>query len=68
VEQVKRLRARRDGAAVRTTLGALQDAARDPGTNLMPLLLDAARADATEGEMVETLQKVFGTYTESPAF
>jgi methylmalonyl-CoA mutase N-terminal domain/subunit len=34
----------------------------------MPHLLDATRVDATEGEIVETLQKVFGTYTESPAF
>ena len=34
----------------------------------MPLLLEAARAQATEGEMVQALQQVFGTYTESPAF
>jgi methylmalonyl-CoA mutase N-terminal domain/subunit len=34
----------------------------------MPLLLECARAEATEGEMVQTLQRVFGTYTESPAF
>jgi methylmalonyl-CoA mutase N-terminal domain/subunit len=34
----------------------------------MPLLLDCARAEATEGEMVQTLQKVFGTYREAPAF
>ena len=34
----------------------------------MPLLLDAARADVTEGEMVEALQSVFGTFTETPMF
>ena len=34
----------------------------------MPYLLDAARADVTEGEMVQALQQVFGTYTEAPAF
>ena len=34
----------------------------------MPYLLDAARADVTEGEMVQSLQKVFGTYAETPAF
>ena len=34
----------------------------------MPHLLDAARADATEGEIVQALQKVFGTYTETPVF
>ena len=53
---------------VEAALEALERAARDPHTNLMPLLLDAARAQATEGEMVQTLQKVFGTYTETPAF
>ena len=41
-------------------------AARDPGENLMPLLLEAARADVTEGEIVEALQTVFGSYTEAP--
>ena len=34
----------------------------------MPLLVEAARAEATEGEMIETLQRVFGTYSETPVF
>ena len=34
----------------------------------MPPLLEAARADATEGEIVESLQRVFGRYTEAPVF
>jgi methylmalonyl-CoA mutase N-terminal domain/subunit len=34
----------------------------------MPLLLDCARAHATEGEMVEALQAVWGAYTEAPVF
>jgi methylmalonyl-CoA mutase N-terminal domain/subunit len=36
--------------------------------NLMPLLLDAARAHATEGEIVDALQQVWGSYTETPVF
>ncbi len=68
VKRVKQLRERRDGARADAALRALERAAREPQENLMPLLLDAARAEATEGEMVQTLQKVFGTYTESPAF
>ena len=36
--------------------------------NLMPGLLDAARVHATEGEIVEALQEVFGSYTETPVF
>ena len=31
-------------------------------------ILDAARARATEGEMIAAMQEVFGTYTESPVF
>ena len=34
----------------------------------MPNLLDCARVHATEGEIVEALQTVFGTYTETPVF
>jgi methylmalonyl-CoA mutase N-terminal domain/subunit len=32
--------------------------------NLMPYILDAVRAYATEGEIMGTLTEVFGTYTE----
>ena len=58
----------RGSGRVDAALHALENAARDPNANLMPLLLDAARADATEGEMVQALQTVFGTYREAPAF
>ncbi len=34
----------------------------------MPLLVDAARAHATEGEIVAALQDVWGAYTETPVF
>jgi methylmalonyl-CoA mutase, N-terminal domain len=68
VERVRSMRAGRDGEAVRAALEELERAAREPGTNLMPLLVEAARAQATEGEMVQTLQAVFGTYAETPAF
>ena len=34
----------------------------------MPALLDAARAHATEGEIVTALQDVWGAYTETPVF
>ncbi|HEY1591423.1 MAG TPA: methylmalonyl-CoA mutase family protein [Solirubrobacteraceae bacterium] len=70
-EQVSRLQAmrdRRDSARAGDALERLERAAREPDENLMPYLLEAARAQATEGEMVEALQRVFGTYTESPAF
>jgi methylmalonyl-CoA mutase N-terminal domain/subunit len=71
VDQVRRVRAvreQRDPEAAQRTLDAVEQAARDPEENLMPYLIEAARARATEGEIVQALQKVFGTYTETPAF
>jgi methylmalonyl-CoA mutase, N-terminal domain len=68
VRRVQQIRRRRDPAPVAAALVAVETAARDPYENLMPHLLEAARADVTEGEMVQTLQKVFGTYAETPAF
>jgi methylmalonyl-CoA mutase N-terminal domain/subunit len=70
-KQIGRLqatRSRRDGAAVERTLTALKEQAARGDVNLMPGLLDAARVRATEGEIVEALQTVFGTYTELPIF
>jgi methylmalonyl-CoA mutase N-terminal domain/subunit len=60
--------AARDDAAAEGALAAVRDAAADPGRNLMPPLLDAARAHCSEGEIVGALQTVFGTYTETPVF
>ncbi|HEU4393458.1 MAG TPA: methylmalonyl-CoA mutase family protein [Solirubrobacterales bacterium] len=67
VERLQATRARRDGAAVERALADLEQAAAGEG-NLMPPIIAAARARATEGEMIAALQSVFGTYTESPVF
>jgi methylmalonyl-CoA mutase N-terminal domain/subunit len=66
--RVQAVRARRDAAAVERALAALRAAAARPDENLMPHLLDAARAHATEGEIVHALQDVFGSYAETPVF
>jgi methylmalonyl-CoA mutase N-terminal domain/subunit len=68
IERVKAVRARRDGLEVENSLVKLKLAAADPGRNLMPPLIECARAHCTEGEMVEALQEVFGTYSEFPVF
>jgi methylmalonyl-CoA mutase N-terminal domain/subunit len=67
IGRVQAVKAGRDGTAVETALGALREAAGGDG-NLMEPLLDCARAHCTEGEIVESLQRVFGTYTETPVF
>jgi methylmalonyl-CoA mutase, N-terminal domain len=67
IGRVQAARTRRDSAAVETTLAKLREAAAGE-TNLIEPLLDCARAHATEGEIVGSLQQVFGTYTETPVF
>jgi methylmalonyl-CoA mutase N-terminal domain/subunit len=68
IGRVQAVRARRDAGAVQAALAALRRSAARDGDNLMPGLLDAARAHATEGEIIGALQDVFGSYTESPVF
>jgi methylmalonyl-CoA mutase N-terminal domain/subunit len=70
-KQIGRLQAvrdRRDALAVENALAALKLAAADPERNLMALLIECADAHCTQGEMIEALQEVFGTYSESPVF
>jgi methylmalonyl-CoA mutase N-terminal domain/subunit len=68
VTRVRAVRERRDPARAKAAVERLEHGARDERQNLMPLLLEAARADVTEGEIIGTLQGVFGSYSESPAF
>ncbi len=67
VGRVEAVKSGRDAAAVEASLTELKTAAATD-RNLMPLFCDCARARATEGEMVDALQEVFGTYSEQPVF
>jgi len=63
VERVRQVRAKRDQARCTNALNKLRKAAA--GTdNLMPHILEAVKAYATEGEIMSTLIDVFGIYTE----
>jgi methylmalonyl-CoA mutase N-terminal domain/subunit len=68
LDRLQSVRARRDGAAVERALAELREAATHERRNLMDPLLECARANASEGEIVESLQQVFGDYTETPVF
>jgi methylmalonyl-CoA mutase N-terminal domain/subunit len=68
IGRVQAVRARRESAQVERALADLRQTAADERRNLMPNLLACARVHATEGEIVEALQQVFGTYTETPVF
>ena len=56
-------RAARDDALVRSTLQQLVETARGDG-NLVPPMLQAARAEATLGEICGALRDLWGGYTE----
>ncbi|HEY0797695.1 MAG TPA: methylmalonyl-CoA mutase family protein, partial [Candidatus Baltobacteraceae bacterium] len=67
-QSVRETRAQRDASAVASTLAALKRACADPTINVMPPLIDAVNAFATEGEIVEAMVEVYGRYTERSAF
>jgi len=66
--RLESVRAGRVGADVERALARLRADAALPDVNLMPAILDAARAHASEGELVHTLQQVWGDYRERPVF
>jgi methylmalonyl-CoA mutase len=61
-EKLRRLRESRDADAVRRALAALTDAAAGAG-NLLELSIDAARAQATVGEISDALEAVYGRHS-----
>ena len=67
VATVRRTREGRDGEAAERALEQLK-AGAGGDDNLIPLLVDCARAYCTEGEIVDALREVFGEYTETPRF
>jgi methylmalonyl-CoA mutase N-terminal domain/subunit len=64
VDSLALVKKERDNKKVAEVLALVEKTAR--GTeNLMPVILDAVRAEASLGEICHALQKVFGEYTES---
>jgi methylmalonyl-CoA mutase, N-terminal domain len=67
IERVKALRAGRDSAAAEAALSRLKRGAEGE-ENLMPLIVDAANAHVTMGEMCDALREVWGVWRETPVF
>ena len=67
VRKLQHLRKKRNNSQVEDKLNQLKSAART-NTNLMPLLVECAKAYCTLGEMVNTLKEVFGEYDEPKFF
>jgi methylmalonyl-CoA mutase cobalamin-binding domain/chain len=68
VDHLQRVKTERDNQKVRTLLAKMQEQARDEGANLMPITIEAVKANASMGEIVETLREVWGSYRETPVF
>jgi methylmalonyl-CoA mutase N-terminal domain/subunit len=66
LKRLARIKADRDNTTVTAALDRLRADAAEPTTNLMPALLDAVNAYATEGEIMNALADIFGRYTEIP--
>ena len=64
---LSRLRARRDSASSARARQALEEAARGRA-NLLPVILDAVKADVTLGEICESLREVFGSHQPTVVF
>jgi methylmalonyl-CoA mutase N-terminal domain/subunit len=67
VARTREVRRKRSAKRVKSCLAALKEASLS-STNLMPLLLDAAREYATLGEICDVLRETMGTYTDPAMF
>jgi methylmalonyl-CoA mutase N-terminal domain/subunit len=67
VGRLQAVRARRDSERAERALDDLREAASGE-RNLMDPLLECARAHCSEGEIIDSLQRVFGKYSETPVF
>jgi methylmalonyl-CoA mutase, N-terminal domain len=67
IARVRSLRERRDQAAAEAALASLKEGAAGDA-NLMPLILDCAKADVTMGEMCDALREIWGVWRETPVF
>jgi methylmalonyl-CoA mutase N-terminal domain/subunit len=65
--RVAAVRARRDPRVAEAALSRLRAEAAGEA-NLMPAILDAARAYVTMGEMCDALREVWGVWRETPVF
>ncbi|HLB95014.1 MAG TPA: methylmalonyl-CoA mutase family protein, partial [Nitrospiria bacterium] len=68
--QVDRLRKRKAVRNARKVTRALERLARaaETGAYLMPLVIDAVRAQATVGEISDVFRSVYGEYREGAPF
>jgi methylmalonyl-CoA mutase, N-terminal domain len=67
IARVRSVRERRDQQGADAKLAALKEGAAGEA-NLMPLIIDGAKANVTMGEMCDALREVWGVWRETPVF
>ncbi|MFQ5873267.1 MAG: methylmalonyl-CoA mutase [Dehalococcoidia bacterium] len=60
VQRIKELRANRDQARAQSAKDNLKRAGEDQNNNLFEAVIEAVKSDVTHGEIVSTLQEVYG--------
>ena len=68
IDRLRSVKAARDAADVEARLMEVKRVAATAGENLMPALIEAARAHVSEGEVIQAMQEVWGDYRETPVF
>jgi methylmalonyl-CoA mutase cobalamin-binding domain/chain len=68
IDRLRAVKAARDSDRVAAVLAELVTVARDPAQNLMPATIEAVKAHASMGEIVNALEPLFGRYVETPVF
>ena len=67
IANLQKVKASRNAERVAVCLASVRDAAKNK-TNLMPPIIDAAKAYCTQQEICDVLREVFGTYTDPAEF
>ena len=61
IQNLKQIKNNRNLEKINSILNKLEKSAND-NTNMMPIIIEAVKVDATLGEISDTLRKVFGEY------
>ena len=64
LKRLQNIKTDRNQDQVDEALTAITETASDPTRNLMPTIIDAVKTYATEEEIANAMEKVFGTYVE----
>jgi methylmalonyl-CoA mutase N-terminal domain/subunit len=67
IRNLAAVKARRDADVVRNALAAIREASRST-SNLMPAVIDAAKAYCTEQEICDVFREVMGAHSDRPEF